>query len=158
MIVDEVVGRIDAFAELGQDDLLLALEMLLVEMRRAHEIGDQLGDERQVAGQRPAVKHRLVARGPGVERSADILDRFGERARVAAAGALEHHMLDEMREAAELLRLGARADARIEAERDRLRARQRVDRDGQAIRQDVHARRSRLGLSSSSASARQARR
>ena len=122
MVVDEIVGRIGDFAELGQDHLLLALEMLLVEMRRADEVGDQLRDERQIAPERAAVEHRLVARGPGVEAPADILDRFGKRARVASARALEHHMLDEMREAAEALRLGARADARVEADGDGLRA------------------------------------
>ena len=76
---------------------------------------------------------RLVARGPGVERPADILDRFGDAAGVAAARALEHHMLDEVGQAAERLRLGSRSDAGIEADRGRLRARHRVDRDGHAV-------------------------
>ena len=107
MIVDQVIGRIDALPDLGQDHLLLALEMLLVEMRRADEVGDEFGDERQIAGERASVEHGLVARGPGVERAADILDDLGERTRVAAAGALEHHMLDEMGEAAKTRRLRA---------------------------------------------------
>ena len=107
MIVDEVVGRIDALAKLGQDHLLLALEMVLVEVRRPHEIGDQFGDEREVTGQGTAVKHRLVARCPGIERAAHVLDRLGQCPRVAAAGALEHHVLDEVSEAAELPRFGA---------------------------------------------------
>lgn len=67
MIVDEVVGRIDAFAKLGQDHLLLALEMGLVEMRRPQQVGDELRHQRQVAAERPPMEHRLVARGPRVE-------------------------------------------------------------------------------------------
>ena len=49
MVVDEVVGRIDALAQFGQDDLFLALQILLVEVRRADEIGDELSNERHVA-------------------------------------------------------------------------------------------------------------
>ena len=49
MIVDKVVGRVPSSRQLGQDHLLLALEMLLVEMRGPDEVRDQLGDQRQVA-------------------------------------------------------------------------------------------------------------
>jgi hypothetical protein len=80
--------------------------MRLVEMRRSDEIGDELGDKREIAGERAAVEYCLIARGPGVEASANILDDFGERARIAAAGALEHHMLDEMGEPAQACRFG----------------------------------------------------
>ena len=82
MIVHEVVGCVEDFPEFREDHLFLALEMFLVEMRRSYEIGDELGDERQIACECPSVEDRLVSRGPGVETSADILDRFRERARV----------------------------------------------------------------------------
>ena len=68
MIVHQVVGRIDDLAKLRQDHLLLALEMVLVKMRTAHEVGNQLGDQRQVARERTAVEHGLVPRGPRIER------------------------------------------------------------------------------------------
>ena len=61
MIVDEVVGRIDALADLGKDHLLFAVEMLLVHVRGADEVGDELRQKRRVARQHPAVKRRLVA-------------------------------------------------------------------------------------------------
>ena len=92
--------------------------MTFVEVRRAHEIGDQFGDEREVAGQRAAVEHGLIASRPRVEASADILDRFGKRPGVAAARALEDHMLDEMGEPAHSLRLRTRSDARVEPDGD----------------------------------------
>ena len=100
MIVNQVVGRIDDLAELGQDHVLLALEMLLADVRRADQVGDQFREERGIPGQGAPVEDGLVARGPGVDRPADILDRLGQSARVARPRALEHHMLDEMREAA----------------------------------------------------------
>ena len=67
-------------------------------------------------------------------------------ARVARAGALEHHMLDDVGEAIEMLGLGARADHRIDAERDGFGAGERIDRDRQAIGENVHLARSWLGL------------
>ena len=105
----------------------------LVELRRADEVGDQLEPEPDIGRQRARVEHRLVARGPRVERPADILDRFGDAARVAPARALEHHMLDEVREPALAVGFGARADRGVEPDRGRLRALHRVDRDRHAI-------------------------
>ena len=133
MVVDQVVGRVEAFAELGQDDQLLALQLGLVELRRADQVGDQLERQADIGRQRSRMEGRLVARGPGVERAADILDRLGDGAGVAAARALEHHMLDQMGEPALAVRLGARADEGVKPDRRRLRARHRVDRDGHAI-------------------------
>ena len=44
MVVDQVVGRIRGFAELRQDHLFLACQMLPIEVRGARQVGDQLGD------------------------------------------------------------------------------------------------------------------
>jgi uncharacterized protein YukE len=65
--------------------------------------------------------------------SADILDRLGDGAGVAAARALEHHMLDQVGEPALAVGFGARADEGVQPDRRRLRARHRVDGDGHAI-------------------------
>ena len=96
MVVDEVVGRIDDFAELRQDDLFLALEMLLVEMRAADRSAINSATKSASSGERAAVEDGLVARGPGVERppTSSITSASSRVSR--AAGALEHHMLDEV--------------------------------------------------------------
>ena len=133
IIVDQVVGGVEAFAKLGQDDELLALEFLLVEARRADEVGDEFEPQPDVGRQRARMEDGLVARGPRVERPADVLDRLGNAARVASARALEHHMLDEMREPALVVGFGARADRGVQPDRGRLRAVHRVDGDGDAI-------------------------
>ena len=78
---------------------------------------------------------------------------FGERARVAPAGALEHHMLDQMREAAETPRLGARADARVKSDARPSPRLQRPTATRQAVRQDVQLAASLLGRSPSAACA-----
>ena len=67
MVVDQIVGRVTAFAKLGQDDLLLALQLGLVDGRRAHQIGDQLERQPDIGGQGAGVEHGLIARGPGVQ-------------------------------------------------------------------------------------------
>ena len=125
IVEDDVVGRIARFAELLQHDVLLALEIGRVEMRRADQVGDQLDAERQMLGQQRGREAGAVAVGPGVEVAADILDRLADLARLAAAGALEHHMLEQVGEAVELRRLVARAGIGIEADRDGLDARHR---------------------------------
>ena len=67
MVVDQVVGRVAAFAKLGQDDLLLALQLALVDGRRAHQVGDQLERQPDIGGQGAGVEYGLVARGPGIQ-------------------------------------------------------------------------------------------
>src|SRR6185312_4065340 len=96
MIMDEVIRGVGHLAQLGQDHLLLALEVLLLEMRAPQEICEKLGDQRQIARERTSLKCRLVACRPGIEATTDILDHFCKSARIAPAGTLEHHVLDNM--------------------------------------------------------------
>src|SRR5579864_5061147 len=133
MIVNEVVGRIDYLAEFRKDDRLLALEMLLLHVRRAQEIGDQFGKQRRILCKRSSIENGLVASCPGIDHSADVLDRFGDLARIAPSGTLEHHMLDDMSEPVEMIGLGAGPNHRIKTKSDRFRVGERVDRDREAI-------------------------
>ena len=114
MVVDEVVGLVERFAKLGQDDILLALQFRRVERRRTHQVGDQLDRQRHVGPHYAPMKHRLVARSPGIERPADVFDVLGDRLRVPSGCALEHHMLDKVCEAAERGRLRARSHASVD--------------------------------------------
>ena len=77
-----------------------------------------------------------VAVGRGVEVAADILDRLADLARRAAAGALEHHMLEQMGDAVQPLGLVARAGVGIEADRGRLDARHLAAGDLEAVGKD----------------------
>ena len=77
MVVDQIVGRVAAFAKLGQDNLFFALQLGLVDPRAADQVGDQFERKPAIGRQGAGVKHGLVARGPGVQRAADILDRLG---------------------------------------------------------------------------------
>ena len=137
MIEDDVVRRVTRLAQLGQHHPLLALELVGVEARPADEVGDQLDAQRQVAAKQPGVEHGMVARRPGVQRSPDILDVLGDALGVATAGALEHHMLDQMGEPALAGSLGPRADVGIKADGKRLDAGHGLDRHGQPVGQAV---------------------
>ena len=109
VIEHDVVGRIARLTQFGKDDLLLALQLVAVEPRIAHQIGDQIDAQRQIVGQQPRVEHGMVARGPRIQAAADILDIFRNRLGAARAGALEHHMLDHVRHAVQRRRLRSRA-------------------------------------------------
>jgi hypothetical protein len=105
----------------------------LVERWRADEVGDQLERQPDIGRQRARVEHRLVARRPRVERTADVLDQLADLARRAAAGALEHHMLEQMRDAVEWRRFVARPGRRIEPDRDGFDALHRPAGDTEAV-------------------------
>ena len=138
MVVDQVVGRIDALrrARTGSP---------ASRARDAPRRSAARGRGRRSAP-RPAGRSRARARPWNTvwSRAVQALRlpptssiASAERARVAAAGALEHHMLDEVREAAEDAPARSASRPWRRAQRDRFRAGQRVDRDRQAVRQPV---------------------
>ena len=102
-------------------------------MRREQDVGDEIERERRVLGDDARVIGRALVAGAGVHHAADILDGFGELARVAGARALEGHVLEEMGDAVQLGRLPARADALPHAERCGGQARHRIERDAHAV-------------------------
>ena len=51
MVVDQIVGSIEAFAKLRQDDQFLALQLGLVELRRPDQVGDELKRQADIGSQ-----------------------------------------------------------------------------------------------------------
>ena len=98
-----------ASASSCSDDLLLELEMRRLEMRPADEVREQSTPSARSRRQQARVEGGQLAVGRGVEIAADILDQLADLARRAAARALEHHMLEQMRDAVERRRLVARS-------------------------------------------------
>ena len=84
------------------------------------DVGDDVEGERGVLLQHLRVVGGLLARGVGVDVAADRLDLLGDLRGGAAFGALEGHVLEEMRDAVLGLRLVARAGGDVGAERDGL--------------------------------------
>jgi hypothetical protein len=106
-VEDDVGRRILGLGEFLQNDFLLADQIGRVEMRAQQHVRQKLDAKREMLGQQGGAEAGAFAVGGGVEVAADILDRLADRARAAAAGALEHHMLEQVGDAVERGRLVA---------------------------------------------------
>jgi hypothetical protein len=93
------------------DDFQLLEEFLLAELEVAHPLGFQLeGDLQPVAGE-ILIVGRVVAPGEGVLLTAVLGDDARELPRRQTLGALEHHVLQDVRDAGDAAVLIARSDA-----------------------------------------------
>ena len=87
-----------------------------IEDRVAQDVGQDVDGERHVLLEHAGVVGGRLDAGRGVDLAADRFDLLGDLDRRAGLGALEGHVLEEMREAVLLLALGARAGADPDAE------------------------------------------
>jgi hypothetical protein len=94
-VEDGVVGRVVGGAQFLQDDVLFALQLILVEFRILQDVGQQIEGERHVVLQDADEIGCGFDAGRGVDVAADILDFLGDGARVAPCGALEGHVLEQ---------------------------------------------------------------
>ena len=121
---DVAPGRVEVHVHLLDDDALLTLDLVGVELRPLQHVGEHV--ERGVArlgGAFDVVAGRLLA-GEGVELAADAVDLAGDHpGRRAALGALEEHVLGEVRDAVRLGRLVARPGREHDDAGDGLRGR-----------------------------------
>ena len=134
MVEDDVVRRVVGLADLLQDHAALALQLVGGEGAVGQDVADDVGAEGEVLLQQLDVVGGLLARGVGVDVAADILDRLGDLGRGAPLGALEGHVLEEMRDAVLGLGLVAGAGGDIGAEGDGLDPVHGLGDDGQARR------------------------
>ena len=132
VVEDDVVRRVVRLADLLQDHAPLALQFLGLEGGVGQDVADDVGGERGVLLQHLHVIGGLLARGVGVDVAADRLDLLGDLRRGAALGALERHVLEEVRDAVLRLLLVAGAGGDIGAERDGLDPLHPFGDDGEA--------------------------
>ena len=88
-------------------------------------------------GEHPGRVADLLARRERVEVTAERLEARGDRARVARGRALEHHVLDEVRDPELLGRFVARAGAKPNAECQRAPVGHRLGQDGEPVREPI---------------------
>ena len=112
---------------------LLVDEVLLRDHEAAHPVG--FGPERglQRVGRHDFEVVRVVETGGAVQDSAGALDELDELHLAEVFRALEHHVLEEMREAGAPLRLDAEADAVVHGDRGRRHRLVGGDHDAQPI-------------------------
>ena len=94
-----------------------------VELAVGENVGDDVERQSRVVPKHAREIGGLLDAGLGVEVAADVLDRLGDVARAAPAGALERHMFEQMREAVLADALVARAGGDEDAERGGLHMR-----------------------------------
>ena len=116
-------------ADLLHDDVLLAREFFRLEGRIGEDVGEHIERERHVGAQHARVIGRGLDAGRRIEVAADRLDLLGDLARGAVRGALERHVLEEMRDAVLVRVLVAAAGADPDAERGAFQMRHRVGDD-----------------------------
>ena len=118
-LVDEVVGRVLDHLDLFDDDLLLALDVFDAERRVADDVREDVHGERQMLVEDLDVVAGVFFRGERVELAANRIDRLGDIFRRPRGGALEQHVLDEMRDAALVGAFVPRAARQPDADADR---------------------------------------
>ena len=120
-VEDDVVGRVVRGADLLQDHVLLALELLGVELGLGQDVGKDVDGQRHVVAQHAGVEGGRLDAGGGVDLAADILDLRGDLPGAAPLGALERHMFEQMRDA--VLVVGFVAGARFDPDAQERRIR-----------------------------------
>ena len=149
LVLRDRLGVVGGVTELLQDHLPLAVDLLGGEGRAADHVGEHVERDRHVLGEQHRVVGGVVLGGVGVHRRAHPLDLERDAPRVAGLGALERHVLEEMRDAVQVRGLVARADAHERADRRGAEAGQPHRRDRQPVGQhagaQVHRRRAGRG-------------
>src|SRR5262249_27490247 len=106
---DEVVGLIGGFTDFLQDDALLAFNFFGGVIRREDKRQSSIQHFRRISAEAADEIGGALVFGGGVHRGAARFYRLGDFAGVAATGALESHVLEEMRQTVALGRLKASA-------------------------------------------------
>ena len=124
---------VDPRAALGCDDAPLALDRLRVEFQVLQPLGLDLEDGFQGGSGEPVLVHRDVVRRVGVVLAAGRFHDAVELARLQVLGAVEHHVLEEVRQARDARILVAAAGTHEEVKRHVGNVVIRPDDDLQAV-------------------------
>jgi hypothetical protein len=132
VIEHQIVGRVFGCPDLLHDHVLLALEFVRIECGVRENVGQHVERERHIGFQHACVVGGGLKARRGVDVAAHRLDLLGDLARATALGALERHVLQEMRDAVLVGLLVAAAGADPHAKRRGLQMRHAVGGDREA--------------------------
>ena len=94
----DVVRRVLDHREFFQDHAALEFQIRLTQRRTEHQIEDHIRRLRQVLVEHARLIRRVFTPGVRVQRTAERLERERQFLGGAALGALEHHVLQEVRD------------------------------------------------------------
>ena len=97
--MDEVIGIVLVHLDFFEDDAALLCDISGIEHWMQDEIGQHVHGNRKVFIQHFNVETNAFLGGEGVHVAADRIDLASDGFGGACLGALEHHVLDEMRDA-----------------------------------------------------------
>ena len=121
-LVHEVVGGVLDHLDLFEHHLLLARDLLGLERGAQQQVGEHIDGAGQVLVEHLDIVARVLLGRERVEVAADRVDLLGDVLRRAGRGALEEHVLDEMRDARVRRALVPRPAGQPDPEADRARA------------------------------------
>ena len=140
---NQIVGRILNRADLLDDDVLLARDLVGIEGGSGQDVRQHVEGERHVGLQGARIIGRHLDAGRRIEVAADRLDLLGDLTGRAALGALEGHVLEKMRHAMLVRLFVATAATDPDPERSGLEMRHGVGHDdesgGETANLDAHA-------------------
>mmetsp|Transcript_11819 Transcript_11819/g.31902 ORF Transcript_11819/g.31902 Transcript_11819/m.31902 type:complete len:270 (-) Transcript_11819:93-902(-) len=119
-VEDHLLSCLFHFLHLAQDDAPLEIQGVLVQGGVMQDIRQDVDALQQVVLEALGVVHGLLPRGVRVQMAAHVLDLLLELDAAAPTGALEGHVLQEMRRAVVFLRFEAAARIDPNADRQRL--------------------------------------
>src|SRR5690242_14178556 len=95
----KIVRRVGHAVDFFEHDVALRLQITLPKKRPAHQIGQDLQGQRKIGIEDVCLIAGIVSPGEGVESPTSHLQLEGQLPSASALGALEHHVLEEMRDA-----------------------------------------------------------
>ena len=98
-LVDQIVRAVRLHLDLFEDDALFLFDVLVAKHRMEHQVREHVDGERQVLVENFGVEAHQFLGGEGIQVAADGIDRARDIFGRTAGGALEEHVLDEMRDA-----------------------------------------------------------
>ena len=128
-------GVVVLHADLFEDDLLFLDDVFFGKERTQHQVGEHVKGDGQVFVQHLGIEADHLFRGEGVEHPADRVHLPRNLLGGAPRGALEDHVLDEMRDAVQGRRLAARTGAHPDADGHRAHVRHVLGHQHQPVRQ-----------------------
>ncbi len=106
-LVDQILRIVLGHADFFLDHALLAFDVVIRELRIEDHIGNDVERFRKMLVEHARIEADHFLRGEGVEHAAERIDFAGDVFCRAAARAFEDHVLDEMRDAVDVLGLSA---------------------------------------------------
>ena len=94
---DVVGGIVFMHGDFFEDDPALGLDVVAAQQGGRHHVGDDVDSHRKITIEHPRVVTGLLARGKGVELTADRFERGGNLQRAAGRGAFEKQVLQVVR-------------------------------------------------------------